>query len=61
MDVEPVDDPAIRLGGWSSTNMVKALTGAQGRPAAFAVVVLLAVFHLGLGESYWRPVRPYRV
>ena len=47
----------VSPGGWSSSFVMYALTGRQGRPAAVVVTVLLAILYVWLGESHWRPLR----
>ena len=57
MDSTRADEVVPHTGGWSSTNAAKWLTGGQGRPATVVVAVLLAAFHVLLGERSWSPVR----
>ena len=51
------DSKDISARGWSSTSVGIWFTGGQGRPAAIALVALLAVFHIALGERAWSPIR----
>ena len=37
--------------------VVRWFTGGQGRPAAIALAVLLAVLHITLSEPVWSPIR----
>lgn len=57
MGIEPADHVDGRTGGWPSGLAVKLLTRGQGRPAAIIAVVVLAMFHVLLGERHWSPVR----
>ena len=43
--------------GWSLARVVLWFTGGHGRPAAIALMALLAVFHIVLGERAWSPIR----
>ena len=51
------DSKDILARGWSSAPVVLWFTGTQGRPAAIALVALLALFHIALGERAWSPIR----
>ena len=53
----PADSGNVSLHGWSSIPVVVWFTGGQGRPAAIALVVLLSLFHISLGERAWSPIR----
>ena len=57
MGIDPADHLASHTGGWSSTNVVRLLASGQGQLAAIVVAVLLAIFHILLGDRYWRSVR----
>jgi len=47
----------VSVRGWSSHRVVRWLTGGHGRPVAIAVLILLAVFHVSLGEQSWSLMR----
>ena len=51
------DSNDISARRWSSAPAVRWFTGGQGRPAAIALAVLLAVFHISLSEPAWSPIR----
>ena len=51
------DSNDISARRWSSAPAVRWFTGGQGRPAAIALAVLLAVLHLSLSEPAWSPIR----
>jgi len=51
------DSKDISARGWSSAPVVLWFTGGQGRPVAIALVVLLSLFHIALGERAWSPIR----
>jgi adenylate cyclase len=53
----PPDSGDVSARGWSSAPVVIWFTGGQGRPAAIGLVVLLALFHISLGERAWSPIR----
>ena len=48
-------DNSVR--GWSSSRVIRWLTGGHGRPVAIAVLVLLALFHVSFGEQSWSLMR----
>ena len=47
----------VSVRGWSSNRVVRWLTGGHGRPVAIAVLILLALFHVSLGEQMWGLMR----
>ena len=47
----------VSVRGWSSHRVVRWLTGGHGCPVAIAVLILLAVFHVSLGEQSWSLMR----
>jgi adenylate cyclase len=47
----------VLVRGWSSNRVVRWLTGGHGRPVAITVLILLAVFHVSLGEQSWSLMR----
>jgi adenylate cyclase len=51
-----VDSKDISTRGWSFEPLVW-FTAGQGRPAAIALAVLLAVLHITLSEPAWSPIR----
>ena len=51
------DNSDVSIRGWSSARAVVWLTGGRGRPAAIALVLLLAIFQLSLGERALGPLR----
>jgi CHASE2 domain-containing sensor protein len=55
--VAPEREKISAIRGWSSARAILWLAGGQGRPAAIALLALLALFHLLLGEQGWNPVR----
>lgn len=54
-DSEERSDASLR--GWSSARVVVWLSGGHGRPAAIALAVLLAIFHISVGERTLAPLR----
>jgi adenylate cyclase len=56
MENEAAGSMRLRPGGWSYNHIVTLLTRRRGRPAALVVIVVLAAFHIWLGERYWQPV-----
>ena len=54
---DAADSKDISTRGWSSAPVVLWFTGGQGRPAAIALMALLAVLHTTLGEPVWSPIR----
>ena len=57
MESAPADRATRPVPSWLSGPVVTLVTGAQGRPAAIAVAMLLAVLHGALGEQSWSLVR----
>ncbi len=57
MSIASGDHVGLHPRGWSSTNIIKILTGGQGRPAAILLAMLLVAFHVWLGDRYWAPAR----
>jgi adenylate cyclase len=51
------DSNDISVRRWSFAPVVRWFTGGQGRPAAIALVVLLSLFYIALGERAWSPIR----
>jgi adenylate cyclase len=52
----PVQPPQPRR-SWSSSQTVRLLIGRHGRPAAAAILLMLAVGFAGFGYPAWHPVR----